>query len=808
MKLPEIQLRRETPALESAKAAALPNQLRAITAQTQAAQQVISATDQAIENESRLNAASRAQKARQEYLRRRSELDTAYTNDASLSLENYARDLEEMRTSVRNDATDNASVRTQTYLNSALDAFDTQAVQNEIASVQRLTEERAVMHVADMTQTATRDVMSNPSAWEETLEELSLAANSDALPARTKQELSVTIPDTIARTAADAMLQNNQVPQLLDMVESDAFKDLPADTQSAIVPAALEAATVALDQATDRLANQALTDAISIEDAQASVADLTSVYTLDDANREQTARAVEDKLVTSYIKGLIARNDLVLAREELESGKFDDVLAPATKASLYAATIPDPTQLPADTQLRGKLRFEIERIVDAAEAGGPPLPPAEIESALAMIGEYKRTWTDIGKPVGEAATDRLLRYAETLQKHLARANMTYNLEFTATDTIISAADDIPTRDEKAIKREAMQDRAEIAASEATALMAGAGFDIKPMPRTDDGAVLFNWMSERAGQFREFTKALESYDVSGPLSPDEVTAFNQMLRTMQGQNVPGPDGELVNAFTQFLGGLPDAMDDWPTLNALFTQLSEDDDAGVLPIAAQLSALGYTEVADEVLRGNALIANREIDVDATKVDQDIADAIGNAFYDMDMMLGNGESSQLYTIYKDAIMGVYAARMAATGQGREDVVSETILNAAIEAVTGGVITLGDADFIMPNADVQPAFFEQWMERQDSTTLPTMYDGVGKAVPAQQIDAYWMNRFMPEPSPSPNVYYVRDTKGSSGVGRGQGTVPGSLMRNKDGNLYTFEFDANNFVKRNYTSVRDLRNR
>jgi hypothetical protein len=488
------------------------------------------------------------------------------------------------------------------------------------------------------------------------------------------------------------------------------------------------------------------------------------VYTmLSGAEKDDAIRSAKGEVTFYSFDSMISAGKADKVEAQLKSGDYNEFLTPQQTSQLMKrvnAAMASGT-VGVNNQRIAQYENNIDRAITQANVPGQPLAPEDIaaarETAGLLLGEYEAA----GKEVPKSAYKLVSNLNRTLWESEIRNAVVLdpNMDTAYALSLYQGDENVTQREARQIvEKAAIVDRPAALATDAVRIAMNAGLDVQPLADPPGSEGYFDWLSGRVnGLLPEMRARFGTSDLAGPLSGLEVSAINSHLSQLQGRAAGNGD----NAFFAEIGNMAAAVNNPSGLKQLFDQLMGDDEAGLIPVAAEMASRGFTRAAEQMMLGQQGLDSGDIRIRPTantELDDELWDILGNAYQEYTVG-APGEERQSYNLVKDGIKALYAFKLNANrGDADTGGVDATLLKEAVAEVTGGVMERHDQTFVMPNATTTPRQLNEWMVSQDGTTLPEFYDGTGSRIPADQITAGWDDRFIFESSGRPGMYYVKD--------------------------------------------------
>ena len=339
MKLVDLNHVRAVPRLESPEAAKLPGELNKIRAYTTAVADGVNILNDAIENESSMDANRRENESKRVYQRDVTEATQEFHSDPDASPEKYVERLNEIRESSFSSASEGASGRTLKYLNPRLDNLRTQYQPVELQLATKAVESKQFMHLQMQGELSAEAVTRDGRSLESQLGIMNSEIDKmTTLSVGQRKDLSNKAVVDLSTRAVSTMAADRDLEGVSEFLESPMFFDLSLDQQETVRGMATKLSAEAVEEDTQELRNRMARGEVSFDSALDYVLSLNEAMPgASDAVKETSRREIESSLAKSYLGGLAARDEWHTLQSALDSGKFDAYLDPAATVQFTGA---------------------------------------------------------------------------------------------------------------------------------------------------------------------------------------------------------------------------------------------------------------------------------------------------------------------------------------------------------------------------------------------------------------------------------------------------------------------------------------
>lgn len=771
MKLPELPYRAATPSLPSGEAARADNRISNIRAGVSAVGGVLNTLDREFEREARLDAMKRFNVARREYTSRVSELTTEFTADRTKTGEDFAVALQQAEEEVFAKARDGVSVRGQKYINADIDSYSTQTNASRVEAVRRLTQARTELSLKDLATESVAALAETPSLdtfeyeYATHMEALSISG----LPAPAVEKLKDAYAVASLRTAINGMIRAGHVGSARELQDSEAYERLTPEARMSLNAEIARASAESVSAGNAEDVNAVVLGQMDMDTMFARVRDrFVALTDLTEREQDDAIRAAQGDAAFLAFSTRIRQGEWQTVAQELATGDYNDTIDPARMAQLQAllasarsAGGAGGVDDSAFNRYVAGLEHSLEQALQGLDAGGVPLTPVEAQEITARLQALDSAYATTGKTYPKSTEKLRLRVLEAVADQDLQYHAIMDPNFTVEDAKARRGDMTQPLANRVLEEKINYarnvTRPKLIAQDTIRMAEMYGRPVNEMPEAIGSDEWMKWLDER---LNVIYPGLQDYftdtKTAGPLSESEAVKIHGWMAQLQAQSAGN-----TSALIASLGDMATAVGDSGRLRGMFYQLSGGDDSGLMPILADMTAMGRGVHAENTLQGQLAIQNKDIELTGsfnTTMRAFLYDKLNNAYGDYTIGESGQESTRRQLVGR-AVVAQYAYLALARGLREFSGFENDLAEQALENVTGGLVDVRGQTFPMPDASTTPKALAHWMKRQDSTTLPAMYDGRGNPIPAGQIDLGWRNgRFRFMPAGSVNAYVVQD--------------------------------------------------
>lgn len=339
MKIADIRHVRNVPALQSSKVAALPGKLERLNVVADTVNRSGNILNEAIENESSMDANRRENEARRTYGEQVTTATQEFHSDPNSSAEAYAERLNDIRETSFANASEGASGRTMKYLRPRLDNMRTQVAPAEMELAIKAVQSKQYMHLQTQSELSAELVTKNGERLDEQFNVVkNEIAKMTTLSVQERKELENKTSVDLSKRAVVSMANDGDMAGLSAFLDSEMFYDMSLDQQEATRSMTLELAAQSLDEDSQVMRNKLARGEVVFNNARKYMAgQIANMPGITETGKKDAISKMESTLAKEYLSGKIARREYAGVKDAIDSGEFDNYLNPADTISLTSS---------------------------------------------------------------------------------------------------------------------------------------------------------------------------------------------------------------------------------------------------------------------------------------------------------------------------------------------------------------------------------------------------------------------------------------------------------------------------------------
>jgi len=778
MKLPDIKPW-AVPEFKSGKAAALPNQLRNINAAVQVVSGVTNKLQTVLDNEDKLDANRRFQRAQVDYMEEQSDLVQEYhTTDKPLT--DFGADMRKLRDRTYTNARNEASGRATKYLQGKLDAFEVKAAAVDVKTLTSLAESRSIMHIEKAHQDALTMVSKNRFATSEALAAMDENLTSNGLSTAYNQEQRTTQTAAILLESLRGHLAADDMTAAVKMPGTAAWQNMPQGQRLSMEAAIQKQSLEALDAHTQETANSLLIGGGDLSALQTELDKIPGMVEnetlLEGKTADDSVQGYQGEMANWYFQGQLLSGEIDAVEDALKTGDYNQMLSTSQTKQLLAGIVSARNASNTDKDLykngsRARSKNAVKEIITAYNEH-PATTEASYNAAIIQLDGLMKDYTDHGDTIPEEVTTLRLRLDRARDDAAVTLSVWRDPGAATAHVARFSGDTVEDRRQREVAQAALISRADALGTDAIEFVRELGVPVAALP----APLTEGYLEALSLRIEQHAALLATYgdDISGPLSAGEADD----LFTFLSMGSTEDEAAIAGAFNSELGQ-ENSLKIWD-------QLATGEDTGIMPVVGRLSAQGRQGIAVSVRQGSDWLDTKGSSLrpdEITKVNAGIAEELGSAY---------GYGAGFYNRNSRAILAHYTTLTGAPDNRGDFSYNEDRMKQAVKDVTGGILEVNGQQFVAPVPGMHPAVMERWWDSLDETNLPAVADGTGKTIPAEELakgiePGIFASRFTLVETGVPGKYYISDSRSLSTGGTGGGLL---FEAGKKGPLATVTFD------------------